>query len=107
MNMLAELEYGNVLVKEEVAQIDSVLADKMDTALPNFQNTLTHKQQIGGYDELAWTITGFTFNGENYYLCMDVACYDGVWYNYEPGGLCGSYLGVDTYYAGVILQSEY
>lgn len=43
-------------------------------------------------------------DGEDMYLCMDVACYDGKWYCLTQGGMIGSLMGVPVLHGGVAIE---
>ena len=43
-------------------------------------------------------------DGEDMYLCMDVACYDGKWYCLTQGGMIGSLMGIPMLHGGVAIE---
>lgn len=90
MDMLAKMEIGSVLRFEDLFQD----VEQVNRALENYKRYLNCQELIPLAVEL-------TIDGEQYYLCVDVACYDGRWYNCNFFGTIGVYLGADALGGGL------
>ena len=90
MDMLAKMEIGNVLRFEDLFQD----VEQVNRALENNKRYLNCQELIPLAVEL-------TIDGEQYYLCVDVACYDGRWYNCNFFGTIGIYLGASALGGGL------
>ena len=55
-----------------------------------------------GADELCTVFASVSFDGEQYWLAMETACYDGVWYNLSLNGSGGALLGLPAYGIGIV-----
>ncbi len=71
-----------------------------------FERTLQLHAEGYGCDELRNMIVQLNIGGEDYLLCMDCVRYGDKWYNCSFSGVLGSYIGISSSYAGLILMSE-
>ena len=87
MEILEDMEIGDVLTAEDI------IPDKIsDGYTKNLENLCVRY----GCDELFPLAVEITLDGEDYYLCVDVACYDGKWYNLSMNGIIGIMLGAGS-----------
>lgn len=93
MEILADMEIGDVLGMDEFLD-----KDQMDPAEENLEKSCDYL----GCDELQSVAVEVTLDGDDYYLCVDVACYDGVWYNCRPIGTLASITGASSYTGGLL-----
>ena len=95
MQRLSGMEIGAVLTFEDLFGQN----DKIAQALEN-------RIRILGCDDMVPLAAEVTMNGQLYYLCTDVACYDGVWYNCAPMGMIAVYLGASIENGGLCPVEE-
>ena len=55
-----------------------------------------------GCDEIVSVVAKLDIGGEEWYQCMDVACYGGKWYNLSFSGYIGALLGLSVYSGGLV-----
>ena len=63
--------------------------------------SMARQAAVYGCDQLADVTARLSIGGEEWYQCMQCACYDGRWYNFSFNGAIGNLLGLDTYSAGL------
>lgn len=103
MEILAEMEIGKIYVDDQVTEAGLALDLTSDGA----QKNLSNRCEMYGCGELALVLTEVKIDGKDYFFAMDVACYDGVWYNLQPNGILAGMMGIDVYHYGFALQSDY
>lgn len=96
MEILADMEIGDVLGMDEFLD-----KDQMDPAEENLEKSCDYL----GCDELQSVAVEVTLDGDDYYLFVDVACYDGVWYNCRPTGTLANLMGA-SYLTGSLLPED-
>lgn len=89
-DMLAKMEIGDVLDAEAVG---------LDLIGINRQMGL--QREYLRCQTLTALAVEITIDGEEYYLCVDVACYGEKWYNCKPCGIIASYLGAPSMSGGL------
>lgn len=94
MDILAEMEIGRVV------EAELLIPDQM---LEGYRENLSKRADMFNCDELVSLAVQITLDGTDYYLCVDVACYDGKWYNLTHGGMLGSMLG-GSYDTGLLVE---
>lgn len=92
-NILGEMEIGDVLTLGEVLPDEDT--EEMDDRLKAIA-----KQY--GCDNVVPLAVEVTLDGVEYYLCVNVANYDGTWYNLKLIGVIGSMLGADSTSCGLV-----
>ena len=92
MEILADMEIGDVLGMDEFLD-----KDQMDLVEEDLEKSYDYL----GCDEIQSVAVEVTLDGDDYYLFVDVACYDGVWYNYKPYGTLAVITGASPYTGGL------
>ena len=95
MDMLSKLEIGQVLTVDDLA-LDS----------EGLSKTLENQKKYLCCDELVPLAVELTMDGEDYFLCVDLACYDGIWYNCNPMGMLGMLMDADVLSGGLVSLEE-
>ena len=98
MGIFAEIEIGDIVEPEDL--LDEELWEKVE------DNTLRQREKQLGCDDFVALALEIELDGEDYYLCMEIACYDGTWYNCIQGGNLAAILGAPGTSGGLILQEE-
>lgn len=94
MGLLAELnvDAANVYRPEEALaykpeekfdNINKGIADKIE-------ESISRRRAYFGCDDSTVRVVDVTIDGVDYFLCMEVACYDGRWYNVNQGDIVTS-----------------
>lgn len=91
MNTLANMKYGEVKTAEDLRALLSE-----DYFSESSQNSIDNTMKLLGCDELVPLAIEVEFDGKEYYLSMNVICYDGRWYNYVPGGTIAWFIKTDV-----------
>lgn len=91
MDTLADMKYGDVKTAEDLRNL---LAE--DYFSESGQNSTDKTMKVLGCDELVPLAIEVEFDGKEYYLSMDVICYNGRWYNYVPGGTIAWFIKTDV-----------
>lgn len=91
--ILEEMVIGDVLTFEDF------FPEKAEDE--RFMEMLEKRADQYGCDEIVPLAVEITLDGVDYYLCMDVACYDGKWYNLSLLGTIGTMLGVPSMAGGL------
>lgn len=91
--ILEEMEIGDVLEDKDI------IPDKLTEG---YYDNLERLADRYGCDEIVPLAVEITLDGEDYYLCVNVANYDGTWYNLAPMGMIGTMLGVDSMSCGLV-----
>ena len=103
---LAENDISPLLADLELVGF-AAPAERSNTYLSriNLQNL---GQQVAAYgcDAMSDVVARLSIGGEEWYQCMQCACYDGRWYNIALNGNIGNLLGVDLNAAGLTPVSE-
>lgn len=99
---LSQLEYGDIWTYDE---FKSNLSTDYDWDL-DYQRRRSQYIDEQGCDEFVPLIAEVKFRGEDYFLSLDVVCYDNKWYNVSLGGLISQYLGASMYNYGFVKQSD-
>ena len=97
MEILSEMEFD-----EDFTYLDDVLEDDI---LDKAEDRLDDNCDIYGCDEIVSLGLEIELDGEDYLLCMDVACYNGKWYNLSLLGTIGTCLNAPATSGG--LCSDY
>lgn len=99
MDILSEMEIGDVLEPEDLADEDLInedLWDKTEDIL------LKRQEKYLGCDEVTGLALEIELDGEDYYLCPDLACYNGKWYMLTQLGQLASHMGAPTLSGGLV-----
>lgn len=91
--ILADMEIGDVLTMGEL------LPDR-DTE--EMAEILENMAKQSGCDKLVPLAVEVTLDGVDYYLCVDVADYDGTWYNCRVFGMIAMLQGADSAFCGLV-----
>ena len=70
------------------------------------QQTIAGQAASYGCDEMVSVVAKLDIGGEEWYQCMDVACYGGKWYNLSFISNIGSLLGLSPYTGGLVPAAE-
>lgn len=91
MKILKNMEIGDVIPAEDIVP---------DMMSESYYDNLDRQADHYGCDEVIPLAVEITLDGVDYYLCVDVACYDDNWYNLTAGGMLSVILnaGTDTGY---------
>lgn len=92
--ILEEMEIGDILTFEDV--LPERAGDKQ------LMELLEHRADQYGCDEIVSLVVEITLDGVDYYLCADVANYDGKWYILSPIGVIGTMLGALSMSCGLV-----
>lgn len=92
-NILGKMKIGDVLTLGEVLPDEDM--EEMDDRLKAIA-----KQY--GCDNVVPLAVEVTLDGVEYYLCVNVANYDGTWYNFQLGGLIATLLRADPTSIGLV-----
>ena len=95
MDILKEMEIGDVLEPEDL--IDE---DKWDKT----EDVLKKREKYLGCDEITCLGLEIELDGEDYYLCPDLVCYNGKWYVLTQFGTLASLLGAPAVSGGLVEQ---
>lgn len=68
------------------------------------EEVLKENRKTYGCDKIETLALEIELDGEDMYLCMDVACYDGKWYCLTQGGMIGSLMGIPMLHGGVAIE---
>lgn len=66
------------------------------------QQNIARQAASYGCDEMVSVVAKLDIGGEEWYQCMDVACYGGKWYNLSFIGNIGNLLGLSVYSGGLV-----
>ena len=109
MDTLADMTYGRKALTED--RLDSFLLDNFGRSIASLEASIqaytsgSHKA-VYGYDDYSSVAIEVRLDGNNYCLFMDVACYDGKWYNFQQGGMLASITGCSTFEFGLVLIGD-
>lgn len=96
MEILADMEIGDILDYRDF-DIEKDLWKNTE------KKVLRPKEEVLGCDELACLGLEITLDGDDYCLLMEIACYDGKWYNCNlGGGALGALAGVSPTSGGIM-----
>lgn len=94
IEILSELEYDTeVLYAEDVVN---------ESAIDGMEKNLDKQCDYYGAKEIVSLALEVELDGEDYYLCMDVARYDDKWYNLNQVGMIALLLGAPSYCGGLV-----
>ena len=68
------------------------------------EEVLKENRKTYGCEKIETLALEIELDGEDMYLCMDVACYDGKWYCLTQGGMIGSLMGIPMIHGGVAIE---
>lgn len=91
--ILEEMEIGDVLEDKDI------IPDKLTEG---YYDNLERLADRYGCDEIVPLAVEITLDGKDYYLCVNVANYDGTWYNLAPMGMIATVLGADSMSCGLV-----
>lgn len=91
--ILADMEIGDVLTLGEILP---------DRDKEQMAEALKRSAERYGCDKMVPLAVEVTIDGVDYYLCVDVADYDGIWYNCQMFGTIASMLGADSTSCGLV-----
>lgn len=94
MDMMAEMEIGDVLELKDLP-ID-------ENAEEFLKKNLRNREKYLGCDDFVTLAVEVEIDSEDYYLCVDLACYDGKWYNAVPYGMLASLMGAPATCGGLV-----
>ena len=92
MDILSNLKINKLPFEESEKDHVDALADRISSYL--------------GCEELASVAVEVTLDNEEYYIFLDVACYNGKWFCCTQGGILASVFGFDSRMGGVIPKAE-
>jgi len=98
MDILAEMEIGDVLQPEDFVDDDLIPENTWDKA----EDVLKKKERYLGCDEIACLGLEIELDGEDYYLCPEFACYGGKWYVLTQAGTLAMLLGTPANTGGLV-----
>lgn len=75
-------------------------AETVDKARENLRKQCDYY----GCEEIVPLALEIKLDGETYWLCVDVACYNGKWYNLQPFGTVGLFLGAPATNGGICIK---
>ena len=97
MEILAGMEIGEVLELSDFPR-----SYGLDNSKDFLKKSNKATAKYLGCDEVVSLAVEITIDGDDYYLCVDVACYDGKWYNSTPCGHLALLMGAPTYCGGLV-----
>lgn len=95
MKTLSQMKIGEIAYLEDV--VDEDLVDRTEEHLEKLC-------RVYGCDEIVPLAVEVKLDGRNYYLTMNVANYNGKWFNLNQGGILSSIMGGNAYSGGLIPQ---
>ena len=95
MEMLSKMEIGEVLTCEDLSLDDD-----------NVKRSLDIQMKSLCCEDLVPLALELTLDGKNYYLCADMACYNGKWYVCNLLGVIGQLLGADAMSGGLCMLED-
>ena len=84
----------------EPAELSDVYLDESN------QQIIARQAASYGCDEMVSVVAKLDIGGEEWYQCMDVACYGGKWYNLSFSSNISNLLGLSIYTSGLAPASE-
>lgn len=88
LEILAEMEVGDV---GDYRDVDI----EKDTWKTTQKKVYSDMEEYLGCDEVTGLVLEITLDGEDYYLCADLVCYEGRWYVHRACGTIGNLAGAD------------
>jgi len=95
-DMLADIRFD-----DDFVYLDDILEEG---PAERSEEVLKENRKTYGCDKIETLALEIELDGEDMYLCMDVACYDGKWYCLTQGGMIGSLMGIPMIHGGVALE---
>ena len=95
MDMLSKMKIGDVHT-----------AEAFSSNLDALNNNMKRQANALGCSELVPLAVEVTLDGVEYYLCADIACYDGRWYVCNQLGTIASILGADSLTGGLFRRED-
>jgi len=71
-----------------------------------FKMGMKRQKKLMNADDLKSIQMKLEIDGEDYIMYMNVAEYDGKWYNVEFGGVGANYMGLPTIYGGLVPKDD-
>ena len=102
MVTLGSISYENPLTE---AELHIVVTSEYWDNIENINRTIESRKTYYGYDDIRPVAIKVYVRGVAYYFFMDVACFDGKWYNFEHGGMMGTFM-TDSIAEGFVLAEE-
>lgn len=99
MEKLSEMEIGDVLTAED---LEDELGENFFSEHNKAYNERTF--EILNADDYAMLAVEIELDGEEYYQCLNMICYDGKWYNCFFSGTIGQFFGTSPLGAGLAEQ---
>ena len=99
---LAALAEGDAAARwQEMEVVGFVEPELMSTQYSDGAESRARQAASHGCDEIVSVVAKLDIGGEEWYQCMDVACYGGKWYNLSFVGYIGHLLGLSYPTAGL------
>lgn len=95
-DMLADMRFD-----DDFVYLDDILEEG---PAERSEEVLKENRKTYGCDKIETLALEIELDGEDMYLCMDVACYDGKWYCLTQGGMIGSLMGIPMIHGGVAIE---
>ena len=87
---------------QEMEVVGFVEPELMSTQYSDGAQSRARQAASYGCDEIVSVVAKLDIGGEEWYQCMDVACYGGKWYNLSFSGYIGALLGLSVYFGGLV-----
>ena len=87
---------------QEMEVVGFVEPELMSTQYSDGAESRARQAASHGCDEIVSVVAKLDIGGEEWYQCMDVACYGGKWYNLSFSGYIGALLGLSVYSGGLV-----
>ena len=91
---------------QEMEVVGFVEPELMSTQYSDGAESRARQAASHGCDEIVSVVAKLDIGGEEWYQCMDVACYGGKWYNLSFVGYIGHLMGLSVYSGGLAPASE-
>ena len=92
---------------QEMEVVGFVEPERMSTQYSDGAESRARQAASHGCDEIVSVVAKLDIGGEEWYQCMDVACYGGKWYNLSFSGYIGALMGLSVYTGGLVPASAF
>ena len=87
---------------QEMEVVGFVEPELMSTQYSDGAGSRARQAASYGCDEIVSVVAKLDIGGEEWYQCMDVACYGGKWHNLSFVGYIGHLMGLSLYSGGLV-----
>ena len=87
---------------QEMEVVGFVEPELMSTQYSDGAESRARQAASHGCDEIVSVVAKLDIGGEEWYQCMDVACYGGKWHNLSFVGYIGHLMGLSLYSGGLV-----